>query len=795
MSLAKSLRNLLVLLAVVGGAIGALAYAYLRRGVPPRRGTLRLDGLNATVEVIRDRWGVPHVFAQDLRDALFAQGYVHAQDRLWHMELARRLASGRLAEIFGPQALEADRLLRRVGLLRAAQVEVSQASPEGQAHLEAYAAGVNAFLQAMSGRLPPEFLILRFRPRPWTTADSMAISKFTGWTLSGNWDTEIVRSWVVERLGPEVAAQVEPLYPAGLPVIVPPGAESRGLGLPVLDELREVEEFAGAHGGGSNNWVIDGSRSTTGKPLLANDPHLALQMPSIWYEVHLKGGDLNATGVSLPGVPGVVIGHNERIAWGITAAMADGDDLFLERVNPDNPQQYEYKGDWVDGELLREEIVVRGREPVVEEVLVTRHGPIIGPAVPGETRALAMRTTVAEASQAIQAVVALNLAGDWQAFREALSLWPAPSLNFVYADVEGNIGYQMAGLVPVRARGHGLVPSPGWTGEYEWTGFVPFEELPFAANPESHYVVTANNKVVEDDYPHFLSGEYIDGYRAQRIVDLLAAKEKHSTDDFRAIQADLYSIPGHELAEQMLTLQPSSEDARRALNFVRVWDGRLAADSVAATIVEAFYLDLLRRTLGEKLGPLADYFLGKEVHPAIPDTAYFVRCTSWLLRLLREQPADWFPGQTWREVMEQSLADAVAELRRQLGDDMSRWTWGRIHYAPFEHVLGRMRALRPIFNRGPVPIGGDMNTVANACYLGARPWGVYSYAASYRQIIDLSDFNRSLAVIAGGQSGHPASRHYADMIGPWARGDYHPMLFDRAEVEHHAEGRLTLTPA
>jgi len=564
----------------------------------------------------------------------------------------------------------------------------------------------------------------------------------------------------------------------------------------VLDELRKVEELAGTRGGGSNNWVIDGSRSTTGKPLLANDPHLPLQMPNIWYEVHLKGGDLNVAGVALPGVPGVVIGHNERIAWGITATMADGDDLYLERINPDSPRRYEYKGVWVDGDLLREEIVVRGRaERVVEEVLVTRHGPVISPAVPGETRALALRTTASEPSQQAQAIIALNLAGDWQAFRDALRLWPAPSLNFVYADVEGNIGYQMAGLVPQRAKGYGLVPSPGWTGEYDWTGFIPFEELPFAANPDRHYVVTANNQVVDNDYPYFLSGEYIDGYRAQRIAQLLEAKEKHSTEDFRAIQSDVYSIPARELADHMLALQPANEDAQRALNFVRVWDGRLAADSVAATIVEAFYLSLLRRTLGEKLGPLTDYFLGKEVHPAIPDASYFTRCTSWLLRLVREQPAGWFAGRAWSEVTEQSLADAVGELRRQLGDDMSRWTWGRIHYAPFEHVLGRVQALRPIFNRGPVPVGGDMNTIANACYLGARPWGAYSYVASYRQIIDLSDFNRSLAIVPGGQSGHPASRHYADMIGPWARGEYHPLPFDRAEVERHTEGRLTLTPA
>jgi penicillin amidase len=796
LSLAKTVRNLVVLLALVGGAAGAVAYAYLRRSLPPRRGTLRLAGLNASVEVIRDHWGVPHVFAESIRDALFAQGYVQAQDRLWQMELGRRLVSGRLTEIFGPETLEADRLMRRVGLHRAAQAEVSRASSDGLSYLEAYAAGVNAFLETVGRRLPPEFLILRFRPAPWTAADSLAIGKYVAWMLSGNWDTEIVRSWVVERLGPEVAAQVEPLYPAGLPMILPPGTESAGLGLSILDELRKVEELAGVHGGASNNWVIDGSRSTTGKPLLANDPHLPLQMPSIWYELHLNGGALNAAGVALPGVPGVVIGHNERIAWGITAAMADGDDLFLERINPDNPRQYEYKGVWVDGDLIREEIQVRGQaQPVVEEVLVTRHGPIIGPAIPGETRALAMRTTAAEPRDQAQAIMGLNLADNWEGFREAMRQWPAPPLNFIYADVEGNIGYQMAGLVPQRAKGYGLVPSPGWTGEYDWTGFIPFDEMPFAANPERHYVVTANNQVVDNEYPHFLSAEYIDGYRAQRIAQLLEAKEKHSTDDFRAIQSDVYSIPARELAGHMLALHPADEDAQRALNFVRVWDGRLAADSVAATIVEAFYLNLLRRTLSEKLGPLTDHFLGKEVHPAIPDASYFVRCTSWLLRLVQEQPARWFPGRAWREVMEQSLTDAIAELRSQLGDDMSRWTWGRIHYAPFEHVMGRVRALRPVFNRGPMPVGGDMNTIANACYLGTRPWAVYSYAASYRQIIDLSDLNRSLAILPGGQSGHPASRHYADMIGPWARGDYHPLPFDRAEVERHAEGRLTLAPA
>jgi penicillin amidase len=787
----------LVLGLTLGAAVGGAAvYSLLRRSVPRSKGSVRLEGLDSAVEVIRDRWGVPHIYAASVRDAIFAQGYVHAQDRLWHIELARRAASGSLAEVFGSVALDADRLLRRVGLRRAAEAEVEQLTEAMREHLDAYAAGVNAFVEGNRNRLPLEFLILRFRPEPWTPVDSLAIGKLVGWSLSGNWDTEIVRSWIVERLGPEEAARMEPAYPVGAPLIVPPGGECRGLGEPLLEELRKVQDLVGAKGGGSNNWAVDGHRSTTGKPLLANDPHLPLQMPSVWYEAHLNGGGLNVIGVSLPGVPGVVIGHNDRIAWGITNTMTDGDDLFVEQINPANPRQYDCEGKWVDGDLVREEIRVRGRrEPVVEEVLVTRHGPIISPSIPGESRALALRTIVAEPSQHSQAVVLLNRAGSWEGFREALRQWPAPAQNFVYADVEGNIGYQMAGLVPLRAKGQGLVPSPGWTGEYDWKGFVPFDELPSVLNPPTHYVATANNKIVDDDYPHFLGAEYLDGYRIRRIVDLLEAREKHSLEDFRSIQGDIYSIPGSELAQHLLGLQPASGDARRALNFLRVWDCHLSPDSVAATIVEAFFLQMLRNTVAAKLGPLTDYFVGKELHPAVPDSFYFCRSASWLLGLIKEAPADWFDGRSWQEVMEQSLEEAVAALRRSLGDDMSRWTWGRVHYALFEHVLGRVRALRPLFNRGPVPVGGDMNTVAQASYIGSRPYVVYSYTASYRQIIDLSDFDRSVAILPGGQSGHPASRHYSDMIDAWRWLEYHPLLFDRGEIERQAAGKLTLMPA
>ncbi|UCH86317.1 MAG: penicillin acylase family protein [Dehalococcoidia bacterium] len=796
MAIGRAVRYLVLGLVLGAAAGGAAVYSLLRRSVPCSKGSVRLKGLDSAVEVIRDRWGLPHIYAGSVRDAIFAQGYVHAQDRLWNIELARRAASGSLAEVFGAVALDADRLLRRVGLRRAAEAEVEQLAEAMCENLDAYAAGVNAFVEGNRNRLPPEFLILRFRPEPWTAVDSLTIGKFIGWSLSGNWDTEIVRSWIVERLGPEEAARMEPGYPVGAPLIVPPGGECRGLGAPLLEELRKVQDLAGAKGGGSNNWAVDGHKSVTGKPLLANDPHLPLQMPTVWYEVHLNGGGLNVIGVSLPGVPGVIIGHNDRIAWGITNTMTDGDDLFVEQINPANPRQYDHKGKWVDGDLVREEIRVRGRrEPVVEEVLVTRHGPIISPSIAGETRALALRTIVAEPSQQVQALILLNRAGSWEGFREALRQWPAPAQNFVYADVEGNIGYQMAGLVPLRAKGQGLVPSPGWTDEYDWKGFIPFDELPSVLNPPTHYVATANNKIVDDDYPHFLGAEYMEGYRVQRIIELLEARQKHSLEDFRSIQGDIYSIPGYELAQHLLSLKPANEDARRALNFLRVWDCQLSPDSVAATIVEAFFLQMLRNTVAVKLGPLTDYFVGKEVHPAVPDGFYLYRSTSWLLGLMKEAPVDWFGGRDWREVMEQSLEEAVAALRRSLGEDMSRWTWGRLHYAPFEHVLGRVRALRPLFNRGPVPMGGDMNTVAQASYVGSRPYAVGSFAVSYRQIVDLSDFDRSVAILPGGQSGHPASRHYSDMIDAWRRLEYHPLLFDREEIERQAAGKLTLTPA
>jgi penicillin amidase len=798
MAMGRTLRTVTLGLLAAAGVVSAGAYYVLRRPVPRRKGRVRLRGLDTEVEVLRDRWGVPHIYAGNLRDLYFAVGYVQAQDRFWQMEFNRRVASGTLAEVLGEDALDYDRLTRRIGFRRVSEVDWREPEATEKAVLEAFSAGVNAYLER--GRLPIEFSILRYRPKPWQPVDTLTFARLMAWALAGNWDTEILRSWTVERFGGEVMAELEPRYPVGKPLIVPPGTAAKGAGPTLEEDYKVVAELAGALAGPgmSNSWAVNGKKSSTGKPLLANDPHLPLQMPSLFWEYHADSPEMKATGACLPATPNVLIGHNDRVAWGLTAAIVDGDDLYVERVNPDDPSQYSYEGEWVDGEVVREEIKVRGREkPVVEEVLITRHGPVISPAIKGESRTLSLRSVVLEPAHQIQGTTMLMGARDWEEFREALRLWPAPSQNFVYADVEGNIGYQLGGLVPVRAKGHGVLPVPGWSGEYEWTGWVPYDELPSALNPPTNWVATANNKIVDDDYPHFLSAHWADSPRQDRIVEMLGEKEKLSIEDFRRMQSDLLSLPARDLVPRMLKLEGKDEWSRRALTFVRAWDYVVAPDSVGACVYEVFFSHLVRKALEEKLGSWADYYMGRGMHPLRPNGSFFQTSPSWLIGKMRERKK-WFAGKSWKEAMEEALASAAAELRKLMGDDVSQWQWGRVHRQAFRHPLGSAaagRVLSRLFNRGSVAVGGDPNTVWQTAYAPYYDYELRGPTACYRQIIDMGNFDNSLAVIPSGQSGHPGSRHYGDLIGLWQRVEYHPMPWERASVEQQARGRLSLAPA
>jgi penicillin amidase len=438
------------------------AYLLLRRPLPKIQGEERLPGLSGEVEVVRDRAGVPHLYATNLEDLYFAQGYVHAQDRLWQMELNRRTAAGRLSEMFGEVALEADRFIRRIGLRRAAEQDAPLLNEETRRLTEAYSRGVNTFVARHKGRLPLEMLLLRITPEPWSVTDSLSWGKMMAWSLAGNWESELLRARIIAKVGAERAARLEPLYVRGLPMIVPPWSDFQGLSTRLLEQYRQVRELAGllSTTKGSNNWVVDGTRTQSGKPILANDPHLAPQMPSVWYHIHLNAPGLDVTGASLAGLPGVIIGRNQRIAWGVTNAGPDTQDLYVERFNPEQSTQYEYQGQWEEAKVIREEIRVKGRaEPVVEDVVITRHGPIINGMGNGEPP-LALRWTSHDPATSAESVIGMNRAGNWQEFTAALKHWDAPAQNFVYADVDGNIGYYMAGRVPVRAKGDGLLPVP-----------------------------------------------------------------------------------------------------------------------------------------------------------------------------------------------------------------------------------------------------------------------------------------------------------------------------------------------
>ncbi len=792
-------------LGAVAGLLGAAYYWLFRRPLARTEGTLHLPGeLRAPVEIIRDRWGVPHIYAENRHDVIYAQGFAHAQDRLWQMDLQRRLVAGRLSEVMGATAVPVDRWMRILGLRRVAEQEVSLIDPEACSFLEAYAGGVNARIS--QGRLPIEFALLRYRPEPWTLADSLCWIKMMSWSLSVNWETEIIRAQLIARLGPERAAELEPAHSEHWPCIIPPGVDHSTLGAAALERADAARPFTGpsAHQGlGSNSWVLAGSRTATGAPLLANDMHLPMGMPALWYENHLVGGDLNVTGITFPGIPGIVVGQNEHVAWGYTNGFPDVQDLYLERLRRDDDGrvQYQFRDEWRDAQVIREEICVKGSQPVIEEVIITCHGPIINTLAPdlvGE-QALALRWTSLEPDSAISALQEMNTARNCLEFREALRHWAGPVQNVVYADTSGNIAYSLPGKVPIRAKGDGRVPVPGWTGEYEWTGYIPFEELPHVYNPPQGYIVTANNRVAGDDYPHWLGHDHVSGHRARRIVELIEAREKSDTAYARRMQFDLASHAARQAAGQLGRLQVSDPQLEAVVELMRNWNGELGADSSAAAVYQVFVRRMIYLALSDKLGDLIVHYAGKGPTPVLAEGSLFGhRALEWLQKTMEEPDSHWFDlgdGETRDDVMRMALRETVDLLKAQLGSEIGDWAWGKLHTLTYAHMLGRVKPLDKLFNRGPYPLGGDQHTLWAT---GASHHDLSCdrvIGPPFRFIADLGNLRRSVGLLAPGQSGQPGSRHYDDQVTAWFTGEYHPMLFAREDVEREARGVLRLAPA
>jgi len=842
-----------VIVAILAGAIGTY---YLKRYVPntvaPKafpevEGELTVAGLNDTVDIYRDGMGIPHIYAMTSHDLFFAQGYVHAQDRFWQMDFWRHIGSARLSEMFGSGQVETDSFLRTLGWRQIAEQEYADLSPESKAILDDYTEGVNAYIQSRTPvELSLEYLILtgvlnpEYTIEPWTPIHSLTWGKAMAWDLGGNMDTEIERAILLKTLTPEQLAELYPPYPEDYPVIVPEIGDQTSVNnsqfsvsnsqftavdfQPLIDNIALLDSLLGPRGPqiGSNSWAVSGEMTTTGMPLLANDMHLGIQMPSIWYQnaLHCQPKSdacpFEVTGFSFAGVPGVVAGHNDNIAWGYTNLGPDVQDLFIEKVNPDNPNQYEVNGQWVDFETRQETIKVGGGDPVELTVRLTRHGPVVSDtygslkdqvdpkknpeATPFKDKAgitlpenyvIALSWTALTPSTPFEAIWGFNKAQNWEEFRAAARNFHVPAQNLLYADTQGNIGYQTPGDIPIRKNGNGFLPVPGWNSDYEWLGYIPFDQLPYTFNPESGYIVTANNQANPRDYPYIITKDWDYGQRAARIVEMIqTAPGKIDATYIQSMHGDSKNLNAEALTPILLSLELDPELASVRDQFLADWDYQEHADSVSATVFETFWWHLLTDTFQDDLP--------KDYLPEGGSRWYVV------MRNLIQQPnSQWWDDketdavETRDDMFIRAFDEAVNQLNKEHGRDPAQWPiWGELHSATFRNqTLGEsgIGPIEALFNRGPYVTGGGQSVVDATGWKVGESFEV-DWLPSEREIVDLSNLDASLALHTTGQSGHAFDKHYADMAPMWADVQYYPMWWEQASVKADAESHLRLAP-
>ncbi len=749
-------------------------------------------GLAAPVTVIRDRFGVPHIHAENDHDLYFAQGYVHAQDRLFQMDLERRVARGELSELFGEATLPTDRLFRHLGFGVRAPAIVAGWPESTRSIVRAYCDGVNASMGALAA-WPVELRMLRTPPRRFSPEDVAAVSLLKSFGLA-QWQPEEILHRLSLRLSPARLAEVMPEVDPDSPSVV----ATHLAALPVPSILHEgFAALSSAIGGtprsgGSNSWVVSGKKSLSGKPLLANDPHLSLLAPSVWYEVHLVAPGVDVYGMSFPSAPCVVIGHNPSIAWGFTNLMVDDADFFVERIDGDRVM---YRKKWVPLSVRTETIRIKGREPETLTVRETPHGPILSPVLPGVTAALALRWSGFDGGDAIGALHALNRAKGREAFVEALSGFPHPCQNATYADAAGNIGMVMAGKIPIRKGGGLLMPVPGDTGEWEWTGYVPFAEKPQLWNPPEGFIVTANVPVADNGlFKRYVSRLYEPPDRARRIRAMLSGRDRLTPSDFEAMQSDMSVAGGDELIRLALQVaqRRSGENPafRKAAGILASWDRQATADSRATPVYEVFRWKLADRLFRDAMGPkLYESFIG---YPRLVWNA-----TDRIVRrgdsAFLANPATGEKG-SLDDAVALALLDTMAFLKERLGAAPSTWRWGQLHQATFHHPFGKNRFLSRWFDIGPFPVGGDGRTVFKQEFVfGGKDFPV-GVGPSMRMIVSPGDRGSARSSITTGQSGHFFEPHYADQAKLWLSAKGHPAWTTEAGVEANAEARLRLIP-
>lgn len=834
-TLGRILLGVLAVLLVVLVGAGIYVYASIDDSYPQTQGEIQLQGLNGPVDVYRDEAGVPHIFASSEHDLFFAQGYIHAQDRFWQMDFQRHVGAGRLSEMLGSSTVDTDVFLRTVGWERVAREELDLLDEQSKATLQAYADGVNAYLADHQGtKLSLEYLFLGllnpgYEPAPWEPLNTLTWAKAMAWDLRDNMDEEIKRSILLSSLPVERIAELYPEYPEDKPVILPdfelddaaiiaelqskPGLVEglQPLLAKVLSDLTTVDGWLGGDPAmelGSNSWVVSGALSASGAPLFSNDPHLSTGIPSLWYQVGLHCQPVSAdcayesAGVSFVGAPGVVIGHNAQIAWGFTNVGADVMDLYILHINPDNPNQYEMNGHWVDMLVIAEEIQIGSKETMSLPVRISEFGPVISGAFGDladfdqtsgldlpEDYAIALRWTALEPGRTFQSILKMNRAQNFEEFREAARDFVAPSQNLLYADVDGNIGYQMPGHIPVRAFSDGRYPAPGWTDQFHWQGYILFDHLPYGYNPESGYIVTANNAIIGPDYPYHIADTWDYGYRAERIEDLiLTAPGPIDSAYYQTMLKDSINLGALDILPSLEGLDFGDARTAGLRDTLLAWDGDQHRDSSEALLFNYFWRQLLADIFHDELPE--DYW------PSGSSPAYIT-----VRNLLADPSNPWWDNvateavETSADILTGAFETAVADITAAHGAEPSGWVWGSEHTMTFEHeVMSNFPLIDKLFNRGPFAVHGGSSIVNANNWSAANDSFAVTSLPSKRSIFDLSNWDNALQIHTTGQSGHANAPHYIDMAQPWADGEFNPLYWEQTTIEAAAPDHLRLVP-
>ncbi len=765
---------------MIATVLKKLITAYSKRRLPQVEGEMKLSGLKEEVKIVRDEYGVPHIYANSVDDLAFAQGVIHCQDRLFQMELNRRLATGRLSELVGDEALDTDRAVRTFGFHRIARKDEEFLDEEVARLLDTYLKGINTYIESGVQKLPVEFSMLRAKPEKWTRNDLLSFSRLMSWQMSFAWQGEIARAKLVEKVGMKKAHEIDPRYPTQNPIGLPNGNETYR-----LEVNGAFEAINGPYlnqTGGSNAWAISGKLTDTGKPFLCNDPHLPMLMPSIWHEVHLHCPEIEVSGVSIPSLPLVLIGHNQKIAWGITLAYTDIQDLFVEEFTSEETYRY---GKEERKATIHEEIIhLKGGKAVIEKVVETHHGPIISDVANYPEKKVALASTCFEAGPLFRGWFEINKAAGWDDFVNAVKHLASPALNIVYADVEGNIGYWVTGKVPIRSKEKTMLPYNGFSGEEEWNGFVPFSEMPHCLNPKSGRIISCNHKIVTDDYPYFLGNVWMSGSRAKRVGDLLSEDRKYSLEEMGRFQMDFFCGPGIELQSYFKGLTGLSKKEKQILQIYMNWSGDLTANSIGGCIYQVLRSKLVELLLVKPLGKELMYdFIGKPFHQLLAGiTEMYGHDLNMLMRLLDDENSHWMKEAGGKDVLlQKGLTASIHWLENHLGKNQNQWRWGKLHQLLFEHPVGQKKPFDKIFNIGPIPIGGDTDTVHQTAFFRERGYEGQLVCPSYRQLIDMSDLSNSLNMMAPGNSGQVSSPHYNDQTDKWMKGEFKKMGWGKVE--------------